>query len=246
MIDRVANVGAAEFFRTESTVPAQFDKILLMNSLHYIPEPRLSFEHALKTLRETGRILIVHRAAPMCTLPLFSEARERMLQYDQSYVSIIKDLQAIGCDVQWEIECLTIRMSKMRWMSMINDRFPSEFHAISQHEVLAGLRELSEGVMKYTGEIIEFPDRLMFITAQRPVMDTQPTIARRPEAVTSAKRHQSPAGQAGGKGGQQEQLHYHLRISSDVRALLKEKEAEEREKRAVTRQKREGAGGILP
>ena len=243
IVCRVANVGASEFFRTEASVPAQFDKILFMTALNFIAEPKLTFEHARKTLKQTGKMLIVHRAAPMCTLPLFSEARERMLQYDQSYLDIIKDLQAIGCDVQWEIECLTIRMRKMRWLAMVHEKFPTEFEAISSHEILSGLRELSEGVMKYSDDVIEFPDRLMFITAQWPIMDTYPTVGRK---LTDAHKQNRQVGSVEPATDKADDLLYRLDITKDVRKVLQQKE-HERQLLLEDKNKRQAtASGILP
>ena len=231
-------MGASEFFRTESSLPAQFDKILLMTSMQYLEEPRVTFQHALMTLKQTGKMLIVHRAAPTCTLPLFTEARERMHTHDQSYLSIIKDLQVLGCDVHWEVECVTIRMRKLEWLSLVFDRFPSEFQAISHFEILAGLRELSEGVMKYASDtdVIEFPDRLIFITAEIPVLDPQyPRIGRKSLSTT---RH---SGETGSR-----EVKYELKVSDDIETLLRLKEEEKREREALKRKNLTATGGILP
>ena len=215
-----------------------------MTSLHIIDERKATFEHALKTLKETGRMLIVHRSAPTCTLPLFSEARERLLQYDESSLDIIKDLQAIGCDVQWEIECLTIRMSKMRWLAMIHDRFPSEFEAVSSREILAGLRELSEGVMKYADDVVEFPDRLMFITAQWPLIDTYPTVGRKPTDVHIQNNVSACKTAAAAKPP--DELQYRLDITGDIRKVLEQKELDMRQRLRDRHKHHQTSAGILP
>ena len=187
-------------------------------------------------IQETGKLLIIHRAAPMCTLPMFSEFKERMLQYDKSYETIIQDLQAIGCDVQWDIEILPVRMSKLKWMTMIRDRFPSELEMISTHEVMAGLRELSEGVMKYSSDIIEFPDRLMFISASKPIIDACPLIGRRKDTMAN----QSKAGTAGAR----KELSYQMKMDTDIAAILRQAELQKQQVKKEKRKKT--ASKILP
>ena len=45
-------------------------------------------------------------------------------------------------------------------------------------QVVSGIRELSEGVLKYEGDMVEFVDRLLFITASSTVFSDYPTIQR--------------------------------------------------------------------
>jgi hypothetical protein len=84
------------------------------------------------------------------------------------YDDIIKDLKSCDFDVQWEIECLPILMSKKKWYSLLKSKFPPQMEILSDVEVQCGIRELSEGIMKYEGDAIEFNDRLLFIVVSNP------------------------------------------------------------------------------
>ena len=166
---KISHTGAEEFFRVESTKrPAQFDKVLLKDAIHYFDNPKEAFRNIFSTLsQDRGKLLIVHRPAFMNTLPLFSDAKERMLQNDEPYMGIIQDLQSCNLDVRWEIECLPVVMPKTKWLAMVKERFPQQLESVSQYEVGGGIRELTEGVLKYGGDMVEFTDRLLFITAQK-------------------------------------------------------------------------------
>ena len=180
---KVANVGAEEYFRREreGKQPAKYDKILLKDTVQFFDddEPKKkTYENVLGSLSEFGRVLIIHRPAPMNTLPVFTDAKDRLTNTEPGYMDIIKDLQACNLDVQWEIECLPIVMPKMKWMAMLNEKFPPCMQIVSKFEVVCGMRELSEGVLKYEGDIVEFTDRLLFITACRTIFSDLPVIKR--------------------------------------------------------------------
>ena len=44
---------------------------------------------------------------------------------------------------------------------------------MSEFELLSGILELSEGVLKYKGEIVEFDDRLLFLVVTNPEHKTK-------------------------------------------------------------------------
>ncbi len=175
---RISHVGAEEFFRDEAQKPPKFTKILLKDAVPYFTNPRETYLNIMRTVKDFGRILVVHRAAPMNTLPLFNEAKDRMESIDKAYMEIIQDLQNMYLDVQWEIECVPVVMSKMKWYAMLKQKYPPQMEVISNYEVRGGLRELSEGVLKYEGEMVEFMDRLLFISASHSAYCTYPNIQR--------------------------------------------------------------------
>ena len=191
---RIANVGAEEYFRRESRErpaikPPLFDKILLKDAVQFFEYPKETFKSAMDTMSENGKMLIIYRPGTMNTLPLTSDIKTRLSENETSYMDIIKTLQSCGFDVQWEIECLPIIMSKLKWLAMLNEKFPPQMAGVSATEVRMGLRTLSEGVMKYEGEMVEFMDRLLFITATRTLPESAglPNIQRLGAAGSDTK-----------------------------------------------------------
>ena len=183
---RIPNVGAEEYFRREAEKVSSgkssppFDKVLLRDVVPYLQDSRETFDNIMKTMGIGGRLLIIHRAAPANTLPLFADARIRMEQLDRSYSEIVADLQTNKrrLDVQWQIHCLEVYMEKKRWLAMVRDRYPPQLEIFSDYDVRAGVRELTEGTFKYTGAHVEFTDRLLFACATHSLFDSYPAIQR--------------------------------------------------------------------
>ena len=67
-------------------------------------------------------------------------------------MDIVQHLQNSRLDVQWELEIVPVRMRKRKWLAMMRDHYPPQLEIMSHTEVLGGLRELSEGVLKYEGD----------------------------------------------------------------------------------------------
>lgn len=169
---RVANVGSEEFFRLQAREkPAnrqQFDKIIIKDALRYLQNPIEMYTNIMKCLSTSGKLLIIHRASSINTLPVFKNALQRIEDNEVPYADIIKDLKSCDFDVQWEIECLQILMPKIKWYSMLQSKYPPQMEILSDFEIRSGIRELSDGIMKYEGDMVEFDDRLLFIVVSNP------------------------------------------------------------------------------
>ena len=169
---RVANVGAEEYFRLQSREKPenrqQFDCIIIKDALRYFENPIEMYGNIMKCLKTTGKLLIIHRPSTINTLPVSKEAKKRLEDNEIPYVNIIKDLQSCDFDVQWEIENLPVLMPKKKWYSMMDAKFPPQLEIMSDFEMRSGVRELSEGILKYEGELVEFRDRLLFIAVRNP------------------------------------------------------------------------------
>lgn len=171
---RIAHVGAEEYFRqlVKNEVNDAFDKVLIKDSVQYFVNPTEMFTNINQILSKFGKTLIVHRPGHLNTLPYFNGAKKRLQDNDTPYMSIINDLQACNLDVQWDIHCLPVVMPKRKWLGMLKDNFPSQMEILSNTEIVSGMRELSEGVLKYEGEVVEFVDRLLFIVASQSLLET--------------------------------------------------------------------------
>lgn len=215
---RVASVGAEDFFRREAKKSDReiFDKILMHDAMNFFDEHRNTFQNIKKCLAPGGRVLIIHRPGPMNTLPIFKEAQERIRDNDQSYEQFIQDLQATHMDVTWEIECLTVQMDRDRWYGMIQDRYPPQLENVSHFEVNVGLRELSEGIMKYAEDTIEFSDHLLFVTGSDSVNAAMPRIRRHSKMQSDI---QPPSTKILGLGAK-----YQMEVTPELASLVRAKE----------------------
>lgn len=218
---RVPNVGVEDFFSNKGDYHTQdrtkFDKIIFLDTLRHLTDSKQFFSDVLQHMSELSKVLIIHRAAPINTLPVFDQALKRLHQYDQSYLKTIEGLKELGLEVFWEIESIPVITNKYKWFLMLKHRFPPELKIVSDSEILQGLRELSEGSMKYSVDQVEFLDRLLFITVQRPVQ-RYPLLGRKlgiKEPIFV------------GKG-----LQFELPVTSDIASIVEAKIQKEELKRA--------------
>ncbi|XP_050407541.1 uncharacterized protein LOC126822617 [Patella vulgata] len=169
---RIKNVGTEEYFRRMAELPDNernvFDKIILKDTAHFLENPREVYKNILKCLSEKGLLLIIDRPTPLNTLPISELARKRFEDYEAPYMRILKDLQDSHLHAEWEIETIPIVIQKRKWYTLLKEKYPPRFRALSHVEVMSSVRELTEGVMKYHEPIVQFSDRLLFITACAP------------------------------------------------------------------------------
>ncbi|CAD5114536.1 unnamed protein product [Dimorphilus gyrociliatus] len=175
----LANIGAEDFFKESSD---QFDKIALVYSINFIDDLGTFLCNAMDHLKDDGRLVVIERKPEMNTLPLFKEAKNKLMENElekHDYSNIIKCLQAARADVSWEVELLNIRMPKAKWFNQLRSRFPSPLEMFSDLDIEAGIRELNDGMLKYcVDSIIEFTDRLLFITGSKTSPNRYPSIQR--------------------------------------------------------------------
>ena len=181
---RIAHVGAEEYFRIQAKEKPEnrikFDKIILKDAIRFFANPLEVYENIMKCLSKNGKLLIIHRPTNLNTLPVFKDAKQRLEDNETPYMEIIKDLRSLDYDLQWEVECLPVLMPTRKWYSMLHSKFPPQLEIMSDYEMFSGVRELSEGVLKYEGELVEFSDRLLFIAVTDPEQKTKgyPSVKR--------------------------------------------------------------------
>ena len=124
---KIAHVGADEFFREQLNKDPQFDKVLVNDSLHYFTSPKETYTNIMRCIRNMGRLLIIHRPAPMNTLPLSNQARERMQNSDEYYMNIIHDLQVITFNNQLT-HCLLDKLPVVRTRHFLMDLNEVKWH----------------------------------------------------------------------------------------------------------------------
>ncbi|XP_076437987.1 uncharacterized protein LOC143277132 [Babylonia areolata] len=184
----ISHVGVEDHFRQlvkdqasgkGNAQDGRFDKILLHDVCRYLREPAQLYQDLVQCLTPGGILLVLHRPALLSTLPVFKGAHNRLAENDVPYMDIVQSLQSNQLDVQWELEIVPVRMRKRKWLAMMRDRYPPQLEIMSEPEVLGGLRELTEGVMKYEGDQVEFKDRLLFIKATHSTLENgYPSVQR--------------------------------------------------------------------
>ena len=181
---RIAHVGAEEYFRLQAREKPEnrikFNKIILKDAIRFFENPIEIYENMMKCLAKNGILLIIHRPSNLNTLPVSKDTKQRLYENETPYMDIINDLRSLDYDLAWDVECLPVRIPTKKWYSMLRSKFPPQLEIMSDFELLAGVRELSEGVLKYEGEVVEFDDRLLFLAVTNPEQKTKgyPSVKR--------------------------------------------------------------------
>lgn len=218
---RVANTGAEEYFRqlkkSKDPEKMKFDKILLKDAIRYFDNPKDTYMNIMDCLSPGGQLLIVHRPSNLNTLPIFGNAKERLESNETPYMDIINHLQDCKLDIQWEMECLPLIISKRKWFRMLKEKFPPMMEIMSDSEILSGVRELSEGVLKYEGEQVELVDRLLFISV---------TAAKSENGVPKLHRY----GQSEDLFPDLRKLKFSMELTDEIKPYVSRKKFEEEKK----------------
>ena len=180
---RIAHTGAEEYFKqlaySKDKEKPVFDKVIIKDAIRYFENQKECYENIMNCMEKCGKLLIIHRPGNLNTLPVFSDAKQRLEENETPYMDIIKHLQDSKFDVSWELENLPITMPKRKWFSMMREKFPPQMEILSDSEITSGCRELTDGILKYEGETVEFLDRLLFISVSHSLLeDGFPTIQR--------------------------------------------------------------------
>ena len=209
---------AEEFFKNASSQCTTykkdiFDRLLLKDCIHTATENLYNFFTQVKAcLHPEGKLLIIHRPGMLNTLPLPKTMIREFERSDVDIGPILNALQDAGFDVKWDIEMCPVIMPKVKWLSMIQGKHPAELKDTDDITVRNATRELMEGMFKYEGEIVQFTDRLLFISASPTLREGTPMLAR----YGSSGYKPSP------KQTEQE-LCYEMPVTADINQILRQK-----------------------
>lgn len=190
-----------------------FDRILVKDCIHLMTGNMYNLFSQLKLcLNEEGKLLIIHRPGMLNTLPLPKHMVKEFENRDIDIAPILNALQDAGFDVKWDVEVCPIVMPKVKWLSMIQEKHPADLEVSQDVTIRNAIRELTEGMFKYEGDMVQFTDRLLFISAS-------PTLRGRAAVLTrygSSGYHPPPV-------VVEEDLKYHMPVTPDIQGIIDNK-----------------------
>lgn len=209
---------ADQFFKNASSQCTtykkdMFDRVMLKDCIHTVSDNLYNLFHQIKScLHPEGKILIVHRPGMLNTLPLPKSMVRTFEGHDVDIGPILNALQDAGFDVKWDIEMCPVVMPKVKWLSMIQGKHPADLEKLEDDQIQNAIRELTEGMFKYEGDIVQFTDRLLFISASPGLRDRAPTLTRygstgyRPPPTTA-----------------EEDLSYRMHVTPEIQKIIDRK-----------------------
>lgn len=190
-----------------------FDRVLLKDCIHHVTSNMYTLFSQLKTcLNEEGKLLIIHRPGMLNTLPLPKHMVKQFEGNDVDIGPILNALQDAGFDVKWDIEICPIVMPKVKWLSMLQEKHPADLENFEDIMIRNAVRELTEGMFKYEGDMVQFTDRLLFISASPSIRGRAPVLTR-----YGSKGYKPPP------VVDEDDLKYNMAVSSDIQRILDNK-----------------------
>lgn len=139
-----------------------YDKILVKEAIHHIPERDQLFANLYQKLTPGGILLLVH-VPPNVQYPLFEKALERCLEWHADPDELTVQLQNAGFRVERDTLGYSHSIPKEKYFQMVEGCYMSALTSLSEEEVSQGLAEMSE---KYKDEtILKFVDHFDYLTA---------------------------------------------------------------------------------
>ncbi|XP_067935904.1 uncharacterized protein [Watersipora subatra] len=190
-----------------------FDRILIKDCIQDLTSNMYSLFSQLKLcLHGEGKLLIIHRPGMLNTLPLPKKMVKEFESKDVDIGPILNALQDAGFDVKWDIEICPIIMPKVKWLSMLQEKHPADLESSDDAVIRNAIRELTEGMFKYEGDIVQFTDRLLFISASPGLRGRAPMLTR-----YGSSGYKPPPVVA------DEDLTYNMPVTRDIQGILDNK-----------------------
>lgn len=187
-----------------------FDRIILKDCIHQLTANMYTlFSQIKECLNEEGKVLIIHRPGMLNTLPLPKQMIKEFESRDIDIAPILNALQDAGFDVKWDIEICPIVMPKVKWVSMIQEKYPADLELSDDAAIRGAIRELTEGMFKYEGDMVQFTDRLLFISASPSLRGRAPLLTR-----YGSNGYRPPPEPT------EEDLKYNMPVTNDIQHIL--------------------------
>ncbi len=145
-----------------SKAPGVYDKILIKETIHHIPETEALFGNLHERLGDGGILLLVH-VPPNVEYPLFEKALERCRDWHANPDDLEAGLDAAGFEVERDELRYTHSIPKEKYFEMVENRYMSALTSLSDSEVEQGLEEMEEEYKET--DILRFVDHFDYLKA---------------------------------------------------------------------------------
>lgn len=150
---------SAEDFAKEPE--GELTHILIKEAIHHF-ENRAQFWQNIKANQPQAKILVVTRPQRPGFV-LFEACYERFALKQPDINTLIDEARQAGFNARWQACAWSVSMPKDRWYNMIRARFMSDLFAFTNEQIEQGIEEIDA---KFSGEIIEFQDTILFMVAE--------------------------------------------------------------------------------
>lgn len=145
-----------------SKQPGIYDKILIKEAIHHIPEGEELFNCLFNRLRKGGILLLVH-VPPEVEYPLFQKALDRCKECHADPHELLEQLKNTGFRVEQDFIDYAHSIPKQKYFAMVKNCYMSALTSLGEQEIIDGLVEMEK---KYNDiESLEFIDHFDYLKA---------------------------------------------------------------------------------
>lgn len=123
--------------------PGAYDKILIKEAVHHIPEREALFKNLFERLNKGGILLLVH-VPPEVEYPIFEKALERCRNWHADPDELVEQLKKARFRVERDVLRYPHAIPKHKYFEMVRSCYMSALTSLDENEMEAGLKEMEE------------------------------------------------------------------------------------------------------
>ncbi len=145
-----------------SKEPGEYDKILIKEAIHHVPEREELFEGLYKRMNKGGIMLLVH-VPPEVEYPLFQKALDRCKEWHANPDELSEQLKDAGFSLERDYLRYPHSIEKEKYFQMVKSCYMSALTSMGESDIEEGLKEMEQ---KYRDrEVLEFVDHFDYLKA---------------------------------------------------------------------------------
>ena len=141
-----------------------YNKVFMKEVIHHIDNKELLFSNLFKRLPSDGIFLLI-LLPPTIDYPLFRSALQRYEKCQPHYNNLTKLLEKVGFNISVNFVENLQKIPKSKYFQMVENRYMSLLSFFDDKQLAEGLKEMEQKYVQQS--ILEFPDRFVFITANK-------------------------------------------------------------------------------
>lgn len=142
--------------------PGAYDKVLIKEAIHHVPEREELFDCLYKRLNKDGILLLVH-VPPEVEYPLFQKALERCKEWHADPDELSEQLKNAGFRLERDSLRYPHTIAKEKYFQMVRSCYMSVLTSMDESDIEEGLMEMEQEYRKH--EVLRFIDHFDYLKA---------------------------------------------------------------------------------
>ena len=141
-----------------------FDKILLKEMIHHVPDKNKLIANLFNSLNSGGIFLLI-LLPPTIEYPLFELAKKTYEEVQPNYTTIETIFKNVGFQTEISFVSYPLSIDKAQYFTMVENRYMSLLSRFTDVEIQEGLKEMNETYLSQS--TLDFNDNFVFIVGRK-------------------------------------------------------------------------------